>query len=35
VGTVIALMLPYVIAISVVWTLLLAAWYMLGLPWGL
>jgi hypothetical protein len=35
VGTVIALMLPYVIAISVVWTALLAAWYMLGLPWGL
>ena len=24
-----------VIAISVVWTMLLAAWYMLGLPWGL
>jgi aminobenzoyl-glutamate transport protein len=35
VGTVIALMLPYVIAISVIWTALLAAWYMLGLPWGL
>ena len=35
VGTVIALMLPYVIAISVVWTMLLAAWYLLGLPWGL
>jgi aminobenzoyl-glutamate transport protein len=35
VGTVIALMLPYVIAISVVWTALLAGWYMLGLPWGL
>jgi aminobenzoyl-glutamate transport protein len=35
VGTVIALMLPYVIAISLVWTALLAAWYMLGLPWGL
>ncbi len=35
VGTVIALMLPYVIWISVVWTALLAGWYLLGLPWGL
>ncbi len=34
VGTVIALMLPYVVIILVVWTLLLAAWYLLGLPWG-
>ena len=35
VGTVIALMLPYVIVLLVVWTLLLAAWHLLGLPWGL
>lgn len=35
VGTVIALMLPYVLWISVVWTVLLAAWHILGLPWGL
>jgi aminobenzoyl-glutamate transport protein len=35
VGTVIALMLPYVIAIAVIWTAMLAGWYMLGLPWGL
>ncbi len=35
VGTVIALMLPYVVVLSAVWTLLLAAWYLLGLPWGL
>ena len=35
VGTVIALMLPYVLILCVVWTLLLAAWYLLGLPWGL
>jgi aminobenzoyl-glutamate transport protein len=35
VGTVIALMLPYVIRISVAWTALLAAWYLLGLPWGI
>jgi len=35
VGTVIALMLPYVIWISVIWTGFLAAWYLLGIPWGL
>ncbi len=35
VGTVIALMLPYVIWISVIWTIFLAGWHLLGLPWGL
>ena len=35
VGTVIALMLPYVGIVFVLWTLLLAAWHILGLPWGL
>jgi aminobenzoyl-glutamate transport protein len=35
VGTVIALMLPYILVLCVVWTLLLAIWYLLGLPWGL
>jgi aminobenzoyl-glutamate transport protein len=35
VGTVIALMLPYVAVLCVVWTLLFVAWHMLGLPWGL
>lgn len=35
VGTVIALMLPYVVVLSVVWTLFLVGWYLLGLPWGL
>lgn len=35
VGTVVALMLPYVAIVSVVWTILLAVWYLLGLPWGL
>lgn len=35
VGTVIALMLPYVIWISVIWTVFLAGWHLLGLPWGL
>jgi aminobenzoyl-glutamate transport protein len=34
VGTVIALMLPYVIVISLVWILLFAAWQLFGLPWG-
>jgi aminobenzoyl-glutamate transport protein len=34
VGTVIALMLPYVIVLLVLWTLLFAAWHLLGLPWG-
>jgi aminobenzoyl-glutamate transport protein len=34
VGTVIALMLPYVVVLIVLWTLLLAAWHLLGLPWG-
>ena len=35
VGTVIALMLPYVAIMCVVWTLFFVAWYTLGLPWGL
>jgi aminobenzoyl-glutamate transport protein len=35
VGTVVALMLPYVAWLLVIWTLLFAAWYLLGLPWGL
>jgi len=35
VGTVIALMLPYVVVLCVLWTLFLAAWYLLGLPWGI
>lgn len=34
VGTIVALMLPYVIWISVGWTLLFVAWQLLGLPWG-
>ena len=35
VGTVIALMLPYILVLCVLWTLLLVVWYLLGLPWGL
>ncbi|HEY0234674.1 MAG TPA: AbgT family transporter, partial [Afipia sp.] len=35
VGTVVALMLPYVIWILGIWTLLFIAWFLMGLPWGL
>jgi aminobenzoyl-glutamate transport protein len=35
VGTVIALMLPYIIVLCVVWTLFFAAWHLGGLPWGI
>ena len=35
IGTVIALMLPYFLALSVVWTAFFLGWYLLGLPWGL
>jgi aminobenzoyl-glutamate transport protein len=35
VGTVVSLMLPYVIWMIVLWTLLFAVWFWLGLPWGL
>ena len=35
VGTVVALMLPYVIVLFIVWPALLAAWELLGIPWGL
>jgi aminobenzoyl-glutamate transport protein len=34
VGTVIALMLPYVLIVLVVWTLLFVGWEVAGLPWG-
>jgi aminobenzoyl-glutamate transport protein len=35
VGTVVALMLPYVLILMVVWTIFLAIWHLVGLPWGL
>lgn len=35
VGTVVALMLPYVAIMLLLWTLLFIAWHLLGLPWGL
>jgi aminobenzoyl-glutamate transport protein len=35
VGTVVALMLPYVALLFLFWTLLFIVWQVLGLPWGL
>ncbi len=35
VGTVVALMLPYVVVLLVLWTLLFVAWQVFGLPWGI
>ncbi len=35
VGTVVALMLPYVAVLMVLWTLLFVVWQVLGLPWGI
>jgi aminobenzoyl-glutamate transport protein len=35
VGTIVSLMLPYVVLILVLWTVLFAIWQALGLPWGL
>ena len=35
VGTIVALMIPYVVGIFVIWTLMFVAWFLLGLPWGL
>jgi aminobenzoyl-glutamate transport protein len=34
VGTVIALMLPYVVVVLALWLILLALWQVLGIPWG-
>lgn len=35
VGTVVALMLPYVAVMLALWTVLFVAWYLLGMPWGI
>jgi aminobenzoyl-glutamate transport protein len=35
IGTVVALLLPYAIWMTVMWMLFFAGWYLLGLPWGL
>ena len=34
IGTVVAMMLPYVLVLTVVWTLFFVAWYLLGIPLG-
>jgi aminobenzoyl-glutamate transport protein len=35
IGTVIALMLPFFVAIAITWTLFYMAWFALGIPWGI
>jgi aminobenzoyl-glutamate transport protein len=34
VGTLVALMLPYVVVVPIFWIVLLAVWQLLGIPWG-
>jgi aminobenzoyl-glutamate transport protein len=34
IGTIVALMLPYTVVLIISWTLLLIAWYLLGIPLG-
>ena len=34
IGTVVAMMIPYVVILSVAWTLFFVAWYVLGIPLG-
>jgi aminobenzoyl-glutamate transport protein len=34
IGTVVALMLPYFVALSIAWTLFFVIWYLLGIPMG-
>ena len=34
IGTVVAMMLPYGVVLSVIWTLFFVAWYLVGIPWG-
>jgi aminobenzoyl-glutamate transport protein len=34
IGTVIAMMLPYFVALTLVWTLFFVVWYLLGIPLG-
>jgi len=34
IGTVVAMMLPYVVVLMIVWTLFFVAWYLLGIPLG-
>ena len=34
IGTIIALMVPYTLWITLAWVALFVAWFLLGLPWG-
>jgi len=34
IGTVIALMMPYFLVLTGVWTAFFLLWYVVGLPWG-
>jgi aminobenzoyl-glutamate transport protein len=34
IGTVVSLMLPYVVILTVLWTLFFVAWFLLGIPLG-
>ena len=34
IGSVVALMLPYVVVLTVAWTLFFVAWYLIGIPLG-
>lgn len=34
IGTIIALMMPYALAVLLVWTALYIGWFVLGIPWG-
>ena len=34
IGTVVSMMLPYVLYLTVAWTLFFVAWYLLGIPLG-
>ena len=35
IGTVIALMIPFFVAMTIVWTLFFVAWYLIGIPFGI
>jgi aminobenzoyl-glutamate transport protein len=34
IGTVVAMMIPYVVILSVLWTLFFVVWYLIGIPLG-
>ena len=34
IGTVVSLMIPYVVVLSIAWTLFFVAWYLVGIPLG-